>query len=348
MADDTPLARLRALVGAADALLVLAGAGMGADSGIGTFRGKAAGAWPGRGRWGELPPAPDGSTGLSQLNDARWFDERPAMAWEFWRWCYESYDGAAPHAGYAQVAAAAQEKPTFVVTTNIDGHFVKAGVPAAAVRELHGAATRVKCSGKGRDKGRVKALGDGEEDLRPLDFCEPDDFDDDEFVDDEPCSYAAALADHPEAGPFLERVLPATAEAAAEDPAGVLRCECGAVVRVDVLLFGDRAWPSNPPPGRLRDELARYDAFMARHLPPAAPDAAAPPRPRLAVLEIGAGRQFPTLRKLARGLVEAHPGVVHARINVEDADVSEIAPHHGSESVAVPCTALEALAHILP
>eukprot|EP01064_Diplonema_japonicum_P026519 TRINITY_DN37971_c0_g1_i1.p1 TRINITY_DN37971_c0_g1~~TRINITY_DN37971_c0_g1_i1.p1 ORF type:complete len:315 (+),score=37.46 TRINITY_DN37971_c0_g1_i1:3-947(+) len=272
-----------------DAILVLAGAGMGVESGIGTFRGKSAGVWPEMETYGTLPKAPDGSTGLSQMNNKRWFEEDPEMAWKFWRWCHEGYAKTSPHNGYTVIKRILDEKPGFVATTNIDSHFEKAGINPGKLRELHGVVSRVVCSGMGRDTTAASQIG-GEDDLRPIDFAE--DFAENEVTDTEPCGFTTTFASLPSEG--------------------VPRCGCTAVLRPDVTLFGDVVWPSNPPPGPLALQFSSYTSYLTsvEHL-------------SLLILEIGVGTAMPALRKLSESLLSdrsSRTSVV--RINTEEAEGS--------------------------
>eukprot|EP00754_Rhynchopus_humris_P050261 Rhum_TRINITY_DN8871_c0_g1::Rhum_TRINITY_DN8871_c0_g1_i1::g.30265::m.30265 len=277
-----------------DAVLVLAGAGMSADAGVGTFRGAEAGVWDGwrRHRVSELPAAPDGTVGLSQMTDKKWFDEAPSMAWDFWRWCRTGYTEASPHGGYAALLAALrgrrrrlcasggggceEDDDFFVVTTNIDSHFVRAGFAAERVRELHGVVGRVRCSGYGRaaavaaeeEEAVVKdgagskkedsaSEGDEEDEdcgnLRPFDFCE-------DFTDATDLPHAAGVS----CG-FVASDAAAVAAAYGDgvsDTDAPPRCACGAVLRPDVTLFGDVQWACAPPPGVHLEQHTRYEAFL--------------------------------------------------------------------------------------
>ena len=282
-------------------VLVLAGAGMGVASGIGTFRGETAGVWEGLRRYEALPVAPDGSTGLSQLNCAKWFDQRPVMAWDFWRWCHNGYTDRTPHSGYTALRNLITTKQHFVVTTNIDSHFAKSGFDTNRLRELHGVVRRIRCSGFGREK--VERVLGTEEDLRPLDFAE--DYEVGEmWRDGEPCDYVGRFED-------------------LEDDE-VPRCDCGAVLRPDVTLFGDLSFPSQPPPGPHLEQHQRYTTFLEEIRDD-----------DLLILEIGAGTVHDTLRKLSSG---EFPHASLVRINTTEAEVEE-----ASSILSVPYDAKEVL-----
>lgn len=126
------LARAAALIGQADALIIGAGAGMSADSGIPVYRG------------------PDGlytqPQALVDANAAA-FDDDPVRAAETTRQRYARLLGAQPHAGYANLNEWRQAKPygAFVYTSNVDGMFARAGFPADTVYEVHGSHVRSQC-----------------------------------------------------------------------------------------------------------------------------------------------------------------------------------------------------------
>ncbi|HEY4831165.1 MAG TPA: Sir2 family NAD-dependent protein deacetylase, partial [Waddliaceae bacterium] len=124
----------------ADVLFISAGAGMGVPGGLGTFRGTAAGVWP-----------PLNELGLQfqdMSNPARFVENDkygPLWAWSFWKWRYCAYTETQPHEGYRYLLNWSKKKnhPAFVFTTNIDGHFLKAGFEK--VLERHGTVQFLQC-----------------------------------------------------------------------------------------------------------------------------------------------------------------------------------------------------------
>eukprot|EP01060_Flectonema_neradi_P003710 TRINITY_DN12412_c0_g1_i2.p1 TRINITY_DN12412_c0_g1~~TRINITY_DN12412_c0_g1_i2.p1 ORF type:complete len:323 (+),score=56.76 TRINITY_DN12412_c0_g1_i2:145-1113(+) len=291
--NDAALRKAALLYQRSRSLLVLAGAGMGVDSGIGTFRGSTAGIWPDQYKY-SLPLAPDGSRGLSQLNHKRWFGENPEMAWDFWRWCHTNYCNSTPHKGYEAVLSLLKQKDGFVVTTNIDSHFTSSGIPFDRIRELHGIINRVKCSGDGRPEVTPKAIGD-ECDLRPLDFAE--DFVEGE-VDIGPCPQSDPPMTFSDINP-KERIP---------------RCLCGAVLRPDVTLFGDISFESALPPGPMATQHNNFTSW--KELQQSLPGEGA------LILEIGAGTAMPTLRKMSSSLLAENEDTFLVRINTSESDVS--------------------------
>mmetsp|Transcript_19360 Transcript_19360/g.61380 ORF Transcript_19360/g.61380 Transcript_19360/m.61380 type:complete len:357 (-) Transcript_19360:58-1128(-) len=128
-----------ALLESAGAVLVIAGAGMGVDSGLDSFR---------------------DSQGCYTLEDYHakcrheLFLKDPEAAWSFHGHALHRFREAEPHQGFADLLAICRTKGNyFVVTSNVDGHFEKAGFPAERVFNAHGSVhfwqcTRPACSSR--------------------------------------------------------------------------------------------------------------------------------------------------------------------------------------------------------
>ncbi len=134
------LHRAAAAVAEADAIVVAAGAGMGVDSGLPDFRGDA-------GFWRAYPLYEKLGLDFASMANPRWFDRDPAFAWGFYGHRLELYRRTEPHPGFALLRAwAAQKKHgAFVFTSNVDGHFQRAGFGADRVVEIHGSIHFVQC-----------------------------------------------------------------------------------------------------------------------------------------------------------------------------------------------------------
>jgi NAD-dependent deacetylase len=151
--DD--VSRAAELVGDADRITVLTGAGISTDSGIPDFRGP-------QGVWTKDPAAERTSTLSDYLGD-------PEVRRRSWRNRLESPAWAArPNPGHlAVVQLERQERLVAVITQNIDELHQKAGNDPARVIEMHGTMHRVRCWTCG-DEGPMKAALDrvraGEED----------------------------------------------------------------------------------------------------------------------------------------------------------------------------------------
>lgn len=118
---------------------------MGVGSGLGTFRGQAAGVWP---------PLEKLNLDFSDMSCPDRFLEDddvggPTMAWSFWKWRHDAYTGNEPHAGYRLLRKWADSKGdgrAFVFTSNIDGHFERAGFENQVI-ECHGTLRFLQCQG---------------------------------------------------------------------------------------------------------------------------------------------------------------------------------------------------------
>lgn len=125
------LRRVASLVTDADALLITAGAGMSAASGLPVFRDPAGLKIP-----------------FERMAQPEWFTEKPRMAWAFYGHRLQQYRETTPHAGHEMLRqwAAAMRHGSFTVTSNVDGQFLKAGFPRQCVAEQHGSIHRLQCS----------------------------------------------------------------------------------------------------------------------------------------------------------------------------------------------------------
>ncbi len=123
---------------AADALLIGAGAGMGVDSGLPDFRGP-------EGFW-RAYPAFRGRR-FEEMSNPVWFDRDPAQAWGFFGDRLNLYRATAPHAGFEILRRWGESRPLgcFVFTSNVDGHFQRAGFPEERLMECHGSIHHLQC-----------------------------------------------------------------------------------------------------------------------------------------------------------------------------------------------------------
>lgn len=110
-------------------IVFFTGAGMSAESGIPTYRGKG-------GVWAEYD--------YEDYACQRAFDRDPEKVWDFHDKRRAAVAACEPHEGHRIVAAVQQRKPgTIIVTQNVDGMHQRAG--ATDVIELHGSLWRVRC-----------------------------------------------------------------------------------------------------------------------------------------------------------------------------------------------------------
>jgi NAD-dependent deacetylase len=135
LATEEGLAELAERVGAARRGVVFTGAGISTESGIPDFRS------PG-GIWSRYRP--------THFSD---FIASPQARAEAWRRKFAVDDhcrGAVPNVGHKAVAQLVQSgHVSVVITQNIDGLHLAAGVPAERLIELHGNGTYARCLGCG-------------------------------------------------------------------------------------------------------------------------------------------------------------------------------------------------------
>jgi NAD-dependent SIR2 family protein deacetylase len=132
------IAEAAAALDTAQSLLVTAGAGMGVDSGLPDFRGP-------EGFWSAYPAYRHLGLSFVDLASPRWFHEDPTLAWGFYGHRLELYRRTVPHDGFAVLRRFADQAPggAFVFTSNVDGHFQRAGFDE--VVECHGSLAALQC-----------------------------------------------------------------------------------------------------------------------------------------------------------------------------------------------------------
>ena len=251
----TPMARAAKLIANADGLLIMAGAGMGVDSGLPDFRGSA-------GFWKAYPALEQAGIEFTSIASPSAFVSSPKRAWGFYGHRLSLYRQTVPHDGFQILRdiAAHLPKGAFVVTSNVDGQFQKAGFDESQILEVHGSIHRLQCI--------------------------------------DPCHEAVWSA---------SAILPKTDETKCEwGGAKLPACpKCRGLARPNILMFNDWGWINTYTSiGRAWFEqwIEQVDTFV--------------------VLEIGAGTDLPTIRRIGRSL-----GAPHVRINPlsfegDDADVA--------------------------
>ncbi|HEV3205032.1 MAG TPA: Sir2 family NAD-dependent protein deacetylase, partial [Gemmataceae bacterium] len=127
-------------IASADALLIGAGAGMGVDSGLPDFRGN-------YGFWQAYPPYQRLGLKFVELANPRWFETDRALAWGFYGHRMDLYRQTQPHDGFRILLSWAKRMKHggFVYTSNVDGHFQKAGFSPDRVLEIHGSVEWLQC-----------------------------------------------------------------------------------------------------------------------------------------------------------------------------------------------------------
>lgn len=124
----------------AEFILITAGAGMSVDSGLPDYRGK-------EGFWNHFPAYRELGVDYARMTRPSGFIRDPHFAWGFYGYCLNLYRRAEPHFGYKvlKVLADRFDSQCFVLTTNVDGFFLKAGIPGTQVRECHGSIHSLQC-----------------------------------------------------------------------------------------------------------------------------------------------------------------------------------------------------------
>ena len=138
---DDKIREAAVAINVAYALLVTAGAGMGVDSGLPDFRGA-------QGFWRTYPVIAKLGLSFEEMANPSWFEKNPHLAWAFYGHRLNLYRNTPPHQGFKQFLEIGAAKPGgyFVFTSNVDGHFQKAGFPADRVMEVHGSVDWMQCT----------------------------------------------------------------------------------------------------------------------------------------------------------------------------------------------------------
>ena len=124
----------------AQALVITTGAGMGVDSGLPDFRGD-------RGFWNAYPMYERLGLSFVQAANPAHFERDPAFGWGFYGHRTNLYRETVPHAGFflLQEWIGRFGLDWFVVTSNVDGQFQKAGFAEENILEVHGSIHHLQC-----------------------------------------------------------------------------------------------------------------------------------------------------------------------------------------------------------
>ncbi len=125
------LATIKTWLENADALVINTGAGMGVDSGLADYRGNG-------GQWGQVESETDQS--VFEVVNPKAFLDNPTYSWRVFGQRMKEYAETKPHNGFAILRnwIDTYQLDYFCLTSNIDGHFQKAGFAEENIRELHG------------------------------------------------------------------------------------------------------------------------------------------------------------------------------------------------------------------
>jgi len=139
--DEEALQRAAEIVAEAGALLITAGAGFGVDSGLPDFRGD-------EGFWNAYPPYRGLGKRFIDMENPDGFRSDPPLAWGFYGHRLALYRETEPHAGFHRLREWGEAKPggAFVMTSNVDEHFQRAGFSPDRIYEVHGSIHHLQCS----------------------------------------------------------------------------------------------------------------------------------------------------------------------------------------------------------
>jgi len=131
---------LHDIVDQADAVVILSGAGMGVDSGLPDFRGT-------KGLWKEYPELMKRGLDFEEMANPKWFREDAKLAWAFYGHRLHKYLEIKPHAGFDMLLELCKQKSDnyFIITSNVDNHFQKAGFDPLKIHEVHGSLAYFQC-----------------------------------------------------------------------------------------------------------------------------------------------------------------------------------------------------------
>jgi len=137
---EQQLSMAAAAISNANALVITAGAGMGVDSGLPDFRGD-------HGFWNAYPMYRRLGLSFVQAANPEHFERDPAFGWGFYGHRTNLYRQTVPHEGFHILLKWIVELGLdyFVVTSNVDGQFQKAGFAGESLLEVHGSIHHLQC-----------------------------------------------------------------------------------------------------------------------------------------------------------------------------------------------------------
>ena len=131
----------RDIISQCNGILITAGAGMGVDSGLPDFRGN-------EGFWKAYPVAKARGLSFESLANPEWFKLEPSLAWAFYGHRLNLYRDTVPHDGFTMLRELCRSKGDnyFILTSNVDGQFQKAGFDEERICEIHGCIHHMQCT----------------------------------------------------------------------------------------------------------------------------------------------------------------------------------------------------------
>lgn len=134
------LNRIATIIRDAEVFIVTAGAGMGVDSGLPDFRGN-------QGFWKAYPAYSHLGMSFADCANPQHFADDPAFGWGFYGHRTNLYRDTVPHEGFHVIRKWIERNSSeyFVVTSNVDGQFQKAGFADDRMLEVHGSIHWLQC-----------------------------------------------------------------------------------------------------------------------------------------------------------------------------------------------------------
>ena len=139
--SDHPYAQAAEAISNATAMVITAGAGMGVDSGLPDFRGN-------KGFWNAYPMYERLGLSFIQAANPEHFERDPLFGWGFYGHRTNLYRSTVPHRGFTMLQNWCERLNLdhFVVTSNVDGQFQKAGFGEDRLLEVHGSIHHLQCT----------------------------------------------------------------------------------------------------------------------------------------------------------------------------------------------------------
>ena len=130
MTIQADMEMVKALLDGSRKVVALTGAGVSAESGVPTFRGR-------EGLWKTYRP--------EDLARPDAFEAHPELVWEFYNWRRKMIAACEPNPAHIALAKLERALPNFLlITQNVDGLHARAG--SRKLMEMHGSLWQVKCT----------------------------------------------------------------------------------------------------------------------------------------------------------------------------------------------------------
>jgi len=129
-----------AIIRDAEVFVITAGAGIGVDSGLPDFRGD-------QGFWNAYPAYACLGISFAECANPQHFASAPRFGWGFYGHRTNLYRDTVPHQGFHIIRSWIERNGAeyFVVTSNVDGQFQKAGYAEERISEVHGSIHWLQC-----------------------------------------------------------------------------------------------------------------------------------------------------------------------------------------------------------